>query len=123
MNGWGLGFVFVIVSLFLYSFFVLLSFFCSLYDSITTLVQIQYIESGVKTINNGASVNVQHTVTACPSGYSWLWVQKESFRVSQTDVNLNGTTFSYKLWNYTGGNSSACYARGWLVFYPSTWNI
>ena len=95
----------------------------SLSDSITNLVQIQYIECGNKTLNNGASVNVQHTVTACPSGYSWLWVQKESFRVSQTDVNLNGTTFSYKLYNYSGGKSSACYAKGWLVFYPSTWNI
>lgn len=37
MNGWGLGFVFVIVSLFLYSFFVLLSFFCSFFTSITNI--------------------------------------------------------------------------------------
>ena len=95
----------------------------SLSTSITNLVQIQYIESGVKSINNGASVNVQHTVTACPSGYSWLWVQKESFRATQTDVNLNGTTLSYKLYNHSGTNSTACYVMGWLVFYPSTWNI
>ena len=86
-------------------------------------MQIQYIESGVKTINNGNSVKVQHTVSACPTGYSWLWVQKESYRVSQTDVNLNGTTLSYKLYNYSGGKSNICYARGWLVFYPNTWNI
>ena len=92
-------------------------------SSLSTSIKVQYLESGSKTINNGASVNVQHTVTACPSGYSWLWVQKESFRVSQTDVSLNGTTLSYKLWNYTGTNSSACYVKGYLVFYPSTWNI
>jgi len=95
----------------------------SLSTSIANLVQIQPIESGLKTINNGANVTVTHTVTACPSGYSWLWMQKESHRVSQTDVNLNGTTFSYKLYNYTGSTSNACYVMGWLVFYPSTWNI
>ena len=95
----------------------------SLSTSITNLVKIQYVESGAKSINNGASVNVQHTVTACPSGYSWLWVQRESFRATQTDVNLNGTTLSYKMYNHSGSNSTACYVRGWLVFYPSSWNI
>ena len=95
----------------------------SLNNSITNLVQIQYIESGVKSINNGANVSVQHTVTACPTGYSWLWVQKESFRATQTDIYLNGTTLSYKMYNHSGSNSTACYVKGWLVFYPSTWNI
>ena len=95
----------------------------SLSTSITNLVKIQYIESGAKSINNGTNITVTHTVTACPSGYSWLWVQRDSYRVTQTDVNLNNRTFSYKLHNYTGNNSTACYVRGWLVFYPSTWNI
>ena len=95
----------------------------SLNTSIANLVKIQYIESGDKSINNSANVSVQHTVTACPSSYSWLWVQKDSYRATQTDVNLNGTTFSYKIYNFSGNNSSACYVRGWLVFYPSTWNI
>ena len=95
----------------------------SVFDSITNLVQIQPIESGLKTIDNGANVSVSHTVTACPTGYSWLWVQKESFRATQTDVNLNGTTFSYKIYNKSGNNSSNCYLKGWLVFYPSTWNM
>jgi len=95
----------------------------SLSTSITNLIQIQYVESGAKSINNGTNITVTHTVTACPSGYSWLWVQRDSYRVAQTDVNLNGTTFSYKLHNYTGSNSTSCYVRGWLVFYPSTWNI
>ena len=95
----------------------------SLSDSITNLVQIQYIESGNKTISTGDVAEIYHTVSACPTGYSWLWVKKESFRVSQTDVNLNGTTFSYKLHNYTVGKCDRCYARGWLVFYPNTWNI
>ena len=92
-------------------------------SSLSTSIKVQYIESGAKSINNGANISVTHTVTACPSGYRWLWVQKESFRVSQTDVNLNGTTLSYKLWNYSGSNSTSCYVKGWLVFYPSTWNI
>lgn len=95
----------------------------SLSTSITNLIKVQYIGSGAKSINNGANVTVTHTVTACPTGYSWLWVQRESFRVSQTDVNLNGKTLSYKLWNYSGSNSTSCYVKGWLVFYPSTWNI
>ena len=95
----------------------------SLDTSITNLIQIQPIESGLKTINNGANISVQHTVTACPTGYSWLWVQKESFRATQTDVNLNGTTLSYKMYNHTGTNSTNCYVKGWIVFYPSTWNI
>jgi len=95
----------------------------SLDTSITNLAKIQYIESGAKSINNGTNITVQHTVTACPSGYSWLWVQKDSYRATQTDVDLNNITFSYKLHNYTGSNSTACYVRGWLVFYPSTWNI
>lgn len=95
----------------------------SLSTSITNLVQVQYVESGAKSINYGSNISLSHTVTACPSGYSWLWVQKESFRATQTDVNLNGTTLSYKMYNHSGTNSTACYARGWLVFYPSTWNI
>ena len=92
-------------------------------SSLSTSIKVQYIESGAKSINNGASVNVQHTVTACPTGYSWLWVQKESFRATQTDIYLNGTTLSYKMYNHSGSNSTACYVKGWLVFYPSTWNI
>jgi len=92
-------------------------------SSLSTSIKVQYIESGVKSINNGASVSVTHTVTACPTGYSWLWVQKESFRVSQAYVTLNGTTLSYNLYNYSGSNSSACFVKGYLVFYPSTWNI
>jgi len=95
----------------------------SLSTSIANLVKIQYVESGAKSINNGANISVTHTVTACPTGYSWLWVQKESFRATQTDIYLNSTTLSYKMYNHSGGNSSACYVRGWLVFYPSTWNI
>ena len=95
----------------------------SLSDSITNLVQVQYVESGAKSINYGSNISLSHTVTACPTGYSWLWVQKESFRAIQTDVNLNGTTFSYKMYNHSGTNSTACYVRGWLVFYPSNWNI
>jgi len=95
----------------------------SLNTSITNLVQIQYIESGAKSINNGANISVQHTVTACPTGYSWLWVQKESFRATQTDIYLNGTTLSYKMYNHSGANSTACYIKGYLIYYPSTWNI
>ena len=92
-------------------------------SSLSTSIKVQYIESGLKSINNGANISVTHTVTACPTGYSWLWVQRESFRATQTDVSLNGTTLSYKLYNFSGGNSTACYVKGWLVFYPSSWNI
>lgn len=95
----------------------------SLNNSITNLVQIQYIESGAKTINNGANVTVSHTVTACPTGYSWAWFLKEAYRCHQTDVGLSGTSLTYKLHNWSGGQSTNCYARGYLVFYPSTWNI
>lgn len=95
----------------------------SLSTSIANLVKIQYIESGGKSINNGANVTVQHTVTACPTGYGWAWVLKEAYRCHQTDVGLNGTSLTYKLHNWSGGQSTNCYARGYLVFYPSTWNI
>ena len=95
----------------------------SLSTSITNLIQVQYLDSGAKSINNGANIIVQHTVTACPTGYSWLWVQKESFRTTQTDVNLNGKTLRYKMFNYSGSNSTSCFIRGYLIYYPSTWNI
>ena len=108
---------------FVFVFFTILFFVCSFFNSITNLVQIQPIASGLKTINNGANVSVSHTVTACPSGYSWLWVFKEAYRCHQTDVGLSGTILTYKLYNWSGGQSSNCFARGYLVFYPSTWNI
>ena len=95
----------------------------SLSDSITNLIKVQYIESGLKSVKNGANVSVQQTVTACPTGYSWLWVRREIFRVQQTDVNLSGTTLSYKLYNFSGRDSAYCYVKGWLVFYPTSWNI
>lgn len=95
----------------------------SLSNSITNLVQIQAIESGTKTINNGANVSVQNTVTACPDGYSYIWVLKEAYRCHQTDVNLNGTTLTYRLYNFSGGNASSCYVKGYLIFYPTSWNI
>ena len=92
-------------------------------SSLSTSIKVQYIESGGKSINNGANVTVQHTVTACPTGYSWAWVLKEAYRCHQTDVGLNGTSLTYKLHNWSGGQSTNCYARGYLVFYPSSWNI
>ena len=95
----------------------------SLSNSITNLVQIQAIMSGTKSINNGANVSVQNTVTACPDGYSYIYVLKEAYRCHQTDVNLNGTTLTYKLYNFSGGNAGACYVKGYLIFYPTSWNI
>ena len=66
----------------------------SLSTSITNLIKVQYIESGAKTLNNGANVTVQHTVTDCPTGYSWAWVLQEAYRCHQTDVGLNGTSLT-----------------------------
>ena len=95
----------------------------SLSNSITNLVQVQELFSGQKSINNGSNTTVSHTVSACPNGYSYIWVFKEAYRCHQTDVNLNGTTLTYKLYNFSGSNSGACYTKGYLIFYPSTWNI
>ena len=107
----------------IYSPLIFFIYIISIYNSITNLIKVQYIESGAKSINNGSNISLSHTVTACPRGYSWIWVRKESFRATQTDVNLKGTTLSYKLYNHSGSNSTYCYVRGWLVFYPSNWNI
>jgi len=93
-------------------------------SSLSTSIKVQYIESGAKTINNGGNTTVSHTVSACPSGYNWLFVLKESFRCNVTDtVFTNSTTFRYGLYNHSGGNSTACYIKGYLIYYPSTWNI
>ena len=96
----------------------------SLNTSITNLIQIQELFSGQKSINYGSNTTVSHTVSACPSGYNWLFVLKESFRCNVTDtVFTNSTTFRYGLYNHSGSNSTACYIKGYLIYYPSTWNI
>ena len=116
MNGWGLGFVFVIVSLFLYYFFVLLSFFCSFFTSITNLnnriksgrvtkisVQKQNIASRTVTHNLGRP-NVPVVTLDIGNSKSHEWgntqatvydVTNNAFKVTIYNNTANTGTFNF----------------------------
>ena len=122
MNGWGLGFVFVIVSLFLYSFFVLLSFFCSFFTSITNLIQVQEVNKNTPSISAGGTSAQTFTVTACPTGYSWKYFSISTGWGTVSSVSLSGTTLTVTVLNVSNGSHGISF-RGVLVYYPSSWNI
>lgn len=122
MNGWGLGFVFVIVSLFLYSFFVLLSFFCSFFTSITNLVQIQTVSFDFGSLAVNSSSTKTKTVIAKPDGMVSAVIPRIQNFCTVQAANLNGTSFSVTAQNQSNGTHT-CNATVLLVYYPSTWNI
>ena len=94
----------------------------SLNTSITNLIQVQAINTGYASCNSLYSVDRTATVTACPSGYSYLFIPQNGYRSVTYLKSLNGTTATLQVTNINNATQNVN-ASGWLVFYPSTWNI
>ena len=91
---------------------------CSLSDSI----KVQYVSTAAASCNSLASITRSATVTACPEGYSWLFVPIGSYRSLTRVTGLSGTTISFDVTNISSGTQNVS-AVGRLIYYPSTWNI
>ena len=94
----------------------------SLSTSITNLIQVQNVSTSVASCQPNYSIDRTATVTACPTGYSVLFIAQNSYRSVTRFVSLNGTTASFEVTNISS-SAQKVRANGWLVFYPSTWNI
>lgn len=95
---------------------------CSLSNSITNLIQVQYVSTASASCNSLASITRSATVTACPEGYSWLFVPIGSYRSLTRVTGLSGTTISFDVTNISSSTQNVS-AVGRLIYYPSTWNI
>lgn len=91
---------------------------CSLSDSI----KVQYVSTAAASCNSLASITRSATVTACPEGYSWLFVPLGSYRSLTRVTGLSGTTISFDVTNISSGTQNVS-AVGRLIYYPNTWNI
>lgn len=94
----------------------------SLSNSITNLIQVQYVSTATASCNSLASITRSATVTACPEGYSWLFVPIGSYRSLTRVTGLSGTTISFDVTNISSSAQNVG-AVGRLIYYPSTWNI
>ena len=94
----------------------------SLSTSITNLIKVQAINTSYTSCNSLYSVERTATVTACPSGYSVLFIPQNSYRSVTRFSGLSGTTASFQVTNISSSAQNVN-AIGWLVFYPSTWNL
>ena len=95
---------------------------CSLSNSITNLIQVQYVSTASASCNSLASITRSATVTACPEGYSWLFVPIGSYRSVTRVTGLSGTTITFDVTNISSSTQNVS-AVGRLIYYPSTWNI
>lgn len=94
----------------------------SLSTSITNLIQVQNINTGYASCNSLYSVERTATVTACPTGYSYLFIPQGGYRSVTRFSGLSGTTATFQVTNINNTTQNVN-ATGWLVYYPSTWNI
>lgn len=94
----------------------------SLSTSITNLIQVQNVSTSVASCQPSYSIDRTATVTACPTGYSVLFIAMNSYRSVTRFVSLNGTTASFQVTNINNSTQEVN-ARGWLIYYPSSWNI
>ena len=114
---------FMIVFVLIFVIFIhLLKWFFSFFNSITNLIKVQGINTGFVSCYSLYSVERTATVTACPSGYSYLFIPQNGYRSVTRFSALSGTTASFQVTNINN-NTQNVNATGWLVYYPSTWNI
>ena len=94
----------------------------SLSTSIANLIKVQAINTGTASCGSLYSIDRTATVTACPTGYSVLFIPQNGYRSVTRFASLNGTTATFHVTNISNTTQDVN-ARGWLVYYPSTWNI
>ena len=121
MNGYGLGFAFVIVS-YLFILFFFCHLCCSFFTSITNLCIVQETSVNFGTIASGSSKTGTTTVTACPTGYKTMIVQKVTSWCILYTSSVSGTTLTLGGINMHSG-SHTCSAGVYVIYYPSTWSI
>ena len=94
----------------------------SLSTSITNLIQVQDVTTSQASCQPNYSIDRTATVSPCPSGYSALFIPRNSYRSVTRYVGLQGTTARFNVTNISNSANNVG-AYGWLVYYPSTWNI
>ena len=95
----------------------------SINNSITNLCKMQTITVSASNISAGYSTTVSKTVTACPTGYSYLFVPSNGYRAVTYFRSLSNTTLQLDLINVFTQTQSTLKGGGWLVYYPSNWNL
>ena len=91
-------------------------------SSLSTSIKVQYVSTTSASCNSLASITRSATVTACPEGYSWLFVPIGSYRSLTRVTGLSGTTITFDVTNISSSTQNVS-AGGRLIYYPSTWNI
>ena len=82
----------------------------------------QYVVTSQASCQPGYSIDRTATVTACPEGYSALFIPRNSYRSVTRYTGVQGTTVSFNVTNISSATNNVG-ANGWLVYYPSSWNI
>ena len=82
----------------------------------------QGINTGFVSCYSLYSVERTATVTACPSGYSYLFIPQNGYRSVTYLKSLSGTTATFQVTNINNATQNVN-AAGWLIYYPSSWNI
>lgn len=85
-------------------------------------IQVQYIQTTSKSCASLYGVEVTATVTSCPSGYSYLFISENNYRSVAICTSLSGTTATFEVTNINH-NTQNVSAKGWLIYYPSNFNI
>ena len=82
----------------------------------------QDVVTSLASCQPGYSIDRTATVTACPEGYSALFIPRNSYRGVTRYTGVQGTTVSFEVTNISYVKDDVG-AEGWLVYYPSSWNI
>lgn len=85
-------------------------------------VQIQHISTSTKSCGSLYSIDVTATVTALPTGYSFLFIPQNGYRSVTKITGLSGTTASFNVTNVSNSTQNVG-AAGWLIYYPNNFNI
>ena len=89
---------------------------------ITNLCKIKQVSISFGSINAGSTSTKTATVTACPSGYSYLIIPRVTSWCIISSSSLNNTTLSVTGMNVSG-SSHTCSAIVNVIYYPSSWDI
>ena len=95
----------------------------SLNNSITNLVQIQYIQvSTSSTLNaNGGTGTATVTVTPLPTGYRYILFERKGANGRIYNDSLNGSTLTLTAQNFRT-SAQKVYMRCYLIYVPTSWS-
>ena len=85
-------------------------------------VQIQHISTSSKSCASLYSESFTATVKAKPTGYEYMFVPENNYRSVTRMSGLSGTTASFEVTNINNATQNVN-AKGWLIYYPSSWDV